>query len=88
MAKQRIRDLIDAVVLTLVGEAELSIDLRGAFASMPELCACDGIKNASEAEASEALQIQMVAGAEFHRCRTRFLLNDHALAAQIGSNSI
>ncbi len=30
----------------------------------------------------------VVAGAEFHRCRTRFLINDHALASQIGSNSI
>ena len=65
MAKQRIRDLIDAVVLTLVGEAELSIDLRGAFASMPELCACDGIKNAPEAMALEALQFAMVAGVGF-----------------------
>lgn len=75
-AFERIRDLIDAVVLTPVSEAELSIDLRGAFASMLELCACDGIKNASEALALEALQIQMVAGAGFGRSR-------HSLTATI-----
>ena len=63
-AFENIRDLIEAVVLKPEGP-DLSIELRGAFASMLALCACRNNKNAPEAIAFEALQIQMVAGVGF-----------------------
>ena len=39
------------------------------------------MQNAPEAELSEALEIKLVAGTGFDRCRTRFRLNDAAIVS-------
>ncbi|SDG20822.1 Site-specific DNA recombinase, partial [Sphingomonas carotinifaciens] len=56
-AFERIRALIETVVLTPQGE-DLAIELRGELASMLELSASTDMQNASEAVASEALQMK------------------------------
>ena len=63
-AFERIRALIDAVVLT-PENGELAIHLRGELASMLELCAAPETQKASSAVTEEALQIKLVAGAGF-----------------------
>ena len=63
-AFERIRALIEAVVLT-PKSGDLTIELRGELASMLELSASTDIQNASEAVATEALQIKVVAGTGF-----------------------
>ena len=63
-AFERIRTLIDAVVLTPEGGG-LAIHLRGELTSMLELCACADMQNAPEGVSSRALQIKMVAGTGF-----------------------
>jgi len=92
IAAKAIRSLIEKIVLTPEGE-ELAIEVCGDLAGILTIAMAN--KNpASKAGSKRSRgcgdnsQFVLVAGAEFHRCRTRFLLNDHALAAQIGSNSI
>ena len=63
-AFERIRALIDAVVLTPEA-GELAIDLRGDLASMLELCACGEHEKSPEAVATKAEQIKLVAGTGF-----------------------
>ncbi|WP_443026088.1 recombinase family protein [Sphingomonas sp. PB2P19] len=64
LAFERIRELIEAVVLRPEGD-DLAIHLRGELASMLELCTCGEQEKASEPMAAEALQIKMVAGTGF-----------------------
>ena len=73
-AFERIRSLIDTVVLK-PENGVLAIYLRGEFASMLELCVCPETQKASTEMTEEALQIKMVAGTGFDRCRTRFRLS-------------
>ncbi|WP_258191540.1 recombinase family protein [Sphingomonas sp. PP-CE-3G-477] len=63
-AFERLRALIDAVVLT-PEEGGLAIDLRGELASMLSLCAGAETQKASAGVSEEALQIKMVAGTGF-----------------------
>ncbi|WP_150131890.1 hypothetical protein [Sphingomonas carotinifaciens] len=63
-AFERIRALIEAVVLT-PKSGDLTIELRGELALVLELSASTDMQNASEAVASEALQIKVVAGTGF-----------------------
>ncbi|MFW2830993.1 recombinase family protein [Sphingomonas sp. ID0503] len=63
-AFERIRALIDAVVLT-PEDGELKIDLRGELASMLELCACPEMRTAPTNISERALQIKLVAGTGF-----------------------
>ncbi len=72
-AFERLRALIEAVVLTPEGD-DLAIDLRGELASMLSLCAGTETQKTPAGEPSEVLQIMMVAGTGFDRCRTRFRL--------------
>ena len=63
-AFERIRALIDAVVLT-PENGELAIHMRGELASMLELCAGPETQKASAVVTEEALQIKLVAGTGF-----------------------
>jgi site-specific DNA recombinase len=72
-AFERIRALIEQVTLT-PEDGALSVHLRGELASMLELCACGEMQNAPSKVSEGALQIKMVAGTRFGRCRTRFNL--------------
>ena len=63
-AFERLRALIDAVVLTPEG-GDLAIDLRGELASMLLLCAEAETQKASAVMTEEVLQIRMVAGTGF-----------------------
>ncbi len=70
-AFERLRALIEAVVLT-PEDGDLAIDLRGELASIISLCAGAETHKASTGVSEEALQIKLVAGTGFDRCRTRF----------------
>ena len=79
-AFERIRSLIDTVVLK-PENGVLAIHLRGEFALMLELCVCPETQKASAGISEEALQIKMVAGTGFDRCRTRFCLTRSAIVS-------
>ena len=79
-AFERIRALIEGLALTPGGGA-LALHLRGDLASMLELCACGETQKAPDAVANEALQIKLVAGTGFDRCRTRFHINRTGIVA-------
>lgn len=72
-AFERIRARIEAELLT-PEDGERTIELRGELASMLDLCASAGMRNAPEAVAPGALQINLVAGTGFDHCRTRIPL--------------
>jgi hypothetical protein len=72
-AFERLRALIAALVLT-PEDRDLAIDLHGELAAMLSLCAGAETQKASAAVTEEVLQVKMVAGTGFDRCRTRFRL--------------
>ena len=70
---ERLSALIEAVVLT-PEDGNLAIDLRGQLASILSLCTGAETQKASAGMTEEALQIKVVAGTGFDRCRTRISL--------------
>lgn len=81
-AFERIRGLIKAVELT-PENGELVIRLRGEHAAMLELCAEDEQQKAPAYASEGAMQIKLVAGTGFDRCRTRFRLSEASLVTSI-----
>jgi site-specific DNA recombinase len=79
-AFERLRALIETVVLT-PDNGDLAIDLRGELASMLLLCAGAETQKSSAGVTGEALQIRLVAGTGFDRCRTRFCLTSSAIVS-------
>jgi len=79
-AFERLRALIEAVVLT-PEDGDLAIELRGELASILSLCAGVETPKAPADVSEEVLQMKMVAGTGFDRCRTRFCLTRSAIVS-------
>ncbi|WP_268740644.1 recombinase zinc beta ribbon domain-containing protein [Novosphingobium beihaiensis] len=73
-----IRTLVEDIVLTPV-DGKVEIDVRGDLAGILTL----SVQTKNPAGGAGSSQVKMVAGAECHRCRTRFRLTDHSIVRTV-----